>query len=805
MHTTKHSLRIITAVLAVLICTLYIALGSSAPKAQALVHNQRFANCKKLNGIDVSKWQTTIDWKKVKADGIDFVIIKLGGSDRETGVHYTDPNYYTNLAGAKAAGLKVGVYFYSSAITKAEAVSEGKYALKILGNTKLDLPVYFDQECTEGRVDPSAITTWSMTQFALGFMDTVSAGGYTAGYYSYLSWLTYEVDPSYFETKYPVWVANVVNETKYKGIYHMWQYSFTGKVDGIPTAVDRDVLYVNEPPAKVTGVKATIDVNKAVISWSKTKNTDGYNIYKVVDGKTSLAGTVSADTLSFTVDATPVAAKYYVRAYTDGVALVEGDASASVTVKANVPYDLSSKTKLDSITLSWAELKGASGYIVYYDKGSGKYEWAGRTNSTSLKLKGLKSNTGYDLAVKAYFNADGSAEYTEGSSTLSGISKTHHTGTQNVMVTDITLKKNGPTSQTLTWTAPKGKANGFRVYIYNKQTGKYTRAAQVTGTEAVITGLTPGTEYTYMVRSYYTTADTTVLSQYSDNVSFNTQATKVTDFRTAARDETSITLSWKKGSQGKAAAYRVYSYDTAAKKYTRLTQTKDTSYTVTGLTAGKPYTFLVRSLYKAENGETVLSEYSDLHSTGTMAKKATGVKVSLNSKKYQTISWTIPKGQTVDGSRVYSYDPKTKKYKRLCDVKTNSFKVTGLKANTEYYYLVRTYYKTGSGTILSTYSSLLHCTTCANAPADLTSSSVKTTSVKLGWGKVNGITGYIVYKVDADGKYTQVKTTASNSYTVSGLSAGKKYTFAVRAYKKIEGVRYLGFSSKKISVTTKKK
>ena len=804
MHITKHSLRITAAVIAAMICALFIAFSSYTPKAQALVHNSRFKNCKKVYGIDVSKWQTDINWKKVKADGIDFVIIRLGYSDRQTGAHCTDEKYLTNLNGAKAAGLKVGVYYYSTAITKAEAVSEAKYVLSVLKGTPLDLPVYFDQECVEGRVVPSKITTWSMTQFALGFMDTISAGGYQAGYYSYYSWLLSEVDPTQFETKYPVWIANVTNQTDYSGIYSMWQYSFTGKVNGIPTAVDRDVMYVPTPPAKVTGVKATVKVNKAVISWNKVSGADGYRLYRTQGGNTTFVCDVSSDTLSFTVDATPIQTSYYVCSYSNSMIMTESTPSASVTVKADVPYGLTSKNGLNSVTLSWEGLSGAAGYIVYFDKGSGKYEWAGRTNTTSLKIKNLTSNTKYDFAVKAYFNADGSSEYQEGVSTLSGISLTHHTGTQNVLATNLKLKTNGTTSQTLTWKAPSGMVDGYRVYFFDKETGNYKRAAQVTGKSATITGLTPGREYAFMVRSYYNTDDTMVLSQYSDILYTDTQSTKVTGIKTTARNETSVTLAWTMGTQGEAEAYRVYSYDKAAKKYTRLVQTDKKSYTVKGLTPGTEYTFLIRSLYKNGSGAVILSEYSDLYTTGTMSKKATNVKVSANSTTYQTISWTIPKNQRVDGSRLYAYNAATKKYTRLCDVKTNSFKVTGLKANTKYHYLVRTYYKAGDETILSTYSALIECATCAKAPADLKASSVKATSLKLSWSKVAGITGYNVYTVDSSGKYTQVASVTTNSANITGLAKGKSYTFAVRAYRKVGGIRYLGFSSKKLSVTTKK-
>ena len=805
MLKTKHSLRIILAALMALICALYIALSGRAGSARALVHNSRFDNCKKVYGIDVSKWQGDIDWKKVKADGIDFVIIRLGYSDRADGTHYIDPYYQTNLTGARAAGLKVGVYFYSTAITRAEAVSEAEYVLSALGSTQLDLPVYFDQECSEGRVKPSSITTWSMTQFALDFCSTITNGGYEAGFYSYVSWLQNEVDASSISAKYPVWIANVTNQTSYAGAYHMWQYSFTGQVSGINAAVDRDVLYVSEPPAQVTGIKAENGINTAKLSWSKVSGADGYHIYKKENGAVSLAGETGADTAEFTVPATPVLTEYYVCAYNKnyGIYIQDGAASSSVFVSADVPYDLSSTNALTSITLSWKPLDGAAGYIVYIDSGSGSYTQKGTTTATSFKVTGLTQNAKYGLAVQAYFNADGSREYQAETSTLSAMSITHRSGTQNVKATGIKLKTNGTTSQTLTWTAPSGYVDGYRVYFYNKTTGKYTRAAEVKTNSATISGLTAGTEYTYLVRSFYNTEDTMVLSQYSALVTFSTQATKVTNIKTSARTSSSVTLSWTKGAVGKAEAYRIYSYNSSTKKYTRLAETKNASYKVTSLKPGTAYTFLVRSLYKNSAGETVLSEYSALYTTGTQATKATNIKVKTNSTTYQTIGWVKPANQTVTGYRLYSYNKTTKKYTKLCDTTATSYKVTGLTANTEYYYLVRSYYKAGGETILSNYSTLLHCATSAKAVGGLKASDIKTTSCKLSWTKSSNVTGYNVYTVNSKGSYTLVKTVTGNSCTVSSLKSGTSYKFAVRAYRKVEGVKYLGFSSSKVTVKTK--
>lgn len=112
----------------------------------SLVHNSRFDNMDKVWGIDVSYFQYDIDWDKVKADGIEYAIIRVGyrgyGSSGQLVLDY---KFDENMKGAIAAGLEVGVYFYTQAINTSEAVAEADFVLKYIKNYDLDLPVYFDK------------------------------------------------------------------------------------------------------------------------------------------------------------------------------------------------------------------------------------------------------------------------------------------------------------------------------------------------------------------------------------------------------------------------------------------------------------------------------------------------------------------------------------------------------------------------------------------------------------------------------------------------------------------------------------
>lgn len=205
-------------------------------------------------GIDVSYFNGEIDWNKVKAQGIDFAIIRVAGRTWGSGTLFEDSNSYKQMENggeylqqAKAAGLKVGVYVYSSAINTNEAVEEASLALNILNGTKLDLPVYIDMEYSgdypNGRADK--LTAQQRYEIVEAFCTTVKSGGYTPGVYA---------GQYYFEngalnfsqvSKYNVWLASYTRDQKLPSFsgYNMWQFTSAGTVNGISGNVDLDVIF----------------------------------------------------------------------------------------------------------------------------------------------------------------------------------------------------------------------------------------------------------------------------------------------------------------------------------------------------------------------------------------------------------------------------------------------------------------------------------------------------------------------------------------------------------------------------------
>lgn len=187
-------------------------------------------------GIDVSKWQGNIDWSKVKNDGIEFAIIRTGYGMYD---NQKDPYFETNYKNAKAVGLKIGVYHYSYATNADEAKKEANLVLKWLNRRSLDLPVYFDiEDKSQQNLDKT-----TLNNICKAFCDTIEASGYWAGIYSNKYWATGLIDGPTLGKRYTYWIAQYNNKCTYSGPYDMWQYSSSGKVNGISGNVDMNYLY----------------------------------------------------------------------------------------------------------------------------------------------------------------------------------------------------------------------------------------------------------------------------------------------------------------------------------------------------------------------------------------------------------------------------------------------------------------------------------------------------------------------------------------------------------------------------------
>lgn len=206
-------------------------------------------------GIDVSKYQENIDWKAVKNDGIDYVMVRAGFRGYgESGTLNVDTYLEKNVLGAKKEGLDVGVYFFSQAKNREEGIQEAKYTLDLIKKYNITYPIAFDTEYSSsptlnGRADN--ISVQDRTDATKGFCETIKNAGYKVLIYSSPYWIKEKLDISQL-LEYKLWLANYTGATQkdplkkpssYKGNYVMWQYTDRGYVNGINGGVDCNIYF----------------------------------------------------------------------------------------------------------------------------------------------------------------------------------------------------------------------------------------------------------------------------------------------------------------------------------------------------------------------------------------------------------------------------------------------------------------------------------------------------------------------------------------------------------------------------------
>lgn len=190
-----------------------------------------------IKGIDVSKHNGVIDWNAVKASGVQFAILRAGYG-RE--VSQKDVKFEENYKAAKVAGVPVGVYWYSYCNSVDDAVREAEACLECIKGKQLEYPVYFDVE------ERSQFNRGSffVNEIIKAFCNRIEKAGYFAGLYMSRSPLTEYVSTE-VRNRYALWIAEYNNSCKYNGSYGMWQYSSTGRVNGISGNVDMNECYID--------------------------------------------------------------------------------------------------------------------------------------------------------------------------------------------------------------------------------------------------------------------------------------------------------------------------------------------------------------------------------------------------------------------------------------------------------------------------------------------------------------------------------------------------------------------------------
>lgn len=284
----------------------FAATGKSPFKSGTYTHSSMFDGMNIYNGIDVSEHQKTIDWTKVKAAGVDFAIIRVAGRGYGSGSLYEDKYYRQNLQGAINAGIKVGVYIFSQAVTVQEAEEEADYILSRISGYNITLPVIFDFEFgTNYRVNALKFKTTecktAITDMCTAFGAKVKAAGYKPMIYANLvTFNGYMYPQKIMSAGCDLWLAQYNTSAGLTYKYCCWQYTSSGSVNGISGNVDCNFWYDSgkyfdgqtpdsdtddddsEPAVgKVTGVALkTRTTSSVTLEWDKVAGAEGYYIYR---------------------------------------------------------------------------------------------------------------------------------------------------------------------------------------------------------------------------------------------------------------------------------------------------------------------------------------------------------------------------------------------------------------------------------------------------------------------------------------------------------------------------------------------
>ena len=604
-------------------------------------------------GIDISKWQDTIDWKKAKTAGVKFAFIRCGYTNLSKFNMHKDERFDQNIEGAYAAGVKVGIYYFSQATSESEAQKEAQKTLEILKpyKSKITMPVAMDYEQPAGsRI--KKVTRATGTKIMKMFCKTIKDGGYNAYIYANSYDLTLFCDVSQV-SNYGYWYAwYQANDSKskptaptYTGAYDFWQYSARGKVNGISGRVDCNFWYTGKgtaetpaptgeatsKPGQVTGLTMTENGDDYLaLKWDVVSTAESY----IVEGHAS-------DTTSFTTLTTSVGNTCKVKNLTPGTTYTirvkaknakgTGSASATLTVSTSglpasqpqsadddaenpsgdtseepeptepvqtelpAPELISAKRTDKGVKVKWKAVEGAQLYRVYRKTQTGSWTKVTETAELSAVDTNVTNATWYRYTVRC-INPDGSfaGTYDPAGKTLTYFS---------LATPELTSVTATTTGMKLSWKAVSG-AKKYRAF--RKLSNGWKNLGDVTGTSLVDKTAPNGSNCVYTVRCVSKDGKSYTSSYNPDGISgYYLAASKLTAVKSTAKKV--LKAQWSKNASCEGYQLR---YTLSGKSSTsKVSGAKNLTATVKGLKSGKTYSVEVRCFRKV-SGSTVYSAWS---------------------------------------------------------------------------------------------------------------------------------------------------------------------------------------------------
>ncbi|MGN0153195.1 MAG: GH25 family lysozyme [Lachnospiraceae bacterium] len=448
-------------------------------------HQDQFTGCTIINGIDVSEYQKTIDWAAVKAAGIDFAFIRVGGRGwGKTGSMYNDSTYGINMQNAAAAGVNTGIYVFSQAITEAEAVEEAQFILDRIGTYTVNMPLILDYEFAStgtsegGRLRDANLSKEEATNVCLAFCQTIAAAGYTPMVYANPDMLNNHLNASTISASYPIWLANYTTSTSYNGTFTYWQYSSTGSVPGITGNVDMNFYYAAPTGSLASAVITPIadqTYNGSAHTPSFTVTLDGKVLTPNLDYTIQYSNNINVGTATITI----TGANGYFGTRTIIFNIVP-KAMSTLNVK---------KRSTNYITLSWSKASNVTGYQIYRasapDGSYKKIKTVTNKSTTSYKNSGLTAGQCYYYKIRTYITSNGQTYYGEYSPIRAIYTNTGYTrlalgksgaAIYNTTSTDgvVVINPTPNAAMTVTYSTLDAAGNTWYHVTYETSTGDFT-------------------------------------------------------------------------------------------------------------------------------------------------------------------------------------------------------------------------------------------------------------------------------------------------------------------------------------------
>lgn len=270
---------ILIAVIVIKIVSYVGGISRTPLKGEDYTHAERFANSLKVEGIDVSEHQGEIKWKKVKSSGADFAFIRAAFRRSETGELVEDATFKDNIKAANKAGIMVGAYIYSQAISVKEAEEEADFLVDLVKRYDINLPLVIDYELYSGGRLEQAITNEQLfaashfNEITTAFCRKVENEGYESTIYANTDMFTHYMDASLIDKENTLWVAHYGGECGLESDYLFWQAADSAVCGGISGNVDHDFWYI-EPgkvyPTRAKGKKKQTSIGKCKVEFDKS-------------------------------------------------------------------------------------------------------------------------------------------------------------------------------------------------------------------------------------------------------------------------------------------------------------------------------------------------------------------------------------------------------------------------------------------------------------------------------------------------------------------------------------------------------